>query len=84
MGDRKRFCRLAGGVLAACLVVSAEAQLRPRQNDTGPGGQPAQVSPPRPGTADRPPTIWLILLAALLGAGVVGTALIPSKRGHQD
>jgi hypothetical protein len=60
-----------------------QLQQRRQQQQQDPSA-PVSVTPPRPNTADRAPVVWMILMAALLGAGVVGTALIPSKRGHQD
>ncbi|MFM9996145.1 MAG: hypothetical protein ACKVU4_10125 [Phycisphaerales bacterium] len=76
---------LAGIAAAMSLAAPAPAQLTRPQAPTGPGsGNAINVAPPRPGTPDRPPTLWLIGVSAVLGAVIVGAALIPSKRGHQD
>lgn len=68
-----------GAVIAAGVAVLAVF---------APADAAAQVAeslkpPPASDTGD-PPTIRMYLVAALLGALVVGANLIPSKRGHQD
>jgi hypothetical protein len=81
----KRGHWIAVGVISMCIALPSEAQLRPREQQRQQGAVPTNVTPPKPtGNVDRPPTIWLIAVAVLLGAGIVGTAVIPSKRGHQD
>jgi len=45
---------------------------------------PARQRPPRPGTPDKPLVILSYLVLALITGLVIGSALIPSKRGHQD
>ncbi len=74
----------AGAVAASVLGAPAHGQLQQSRQKQQDPGAPVSVTPPRPNTADRAPVVWMILMAAVLGAGVVGTALIPSKRGHQD
>ncbi|MEO0632143.1 MAG: hypothetical protein AAFY46_15685 [Planctomycetota bacterium] len=59
-------------VLGVCVPADAAAQVA------------ESLKPPPASDSDDPPTIRLYLIAALLGALVVGANLIPSKRGHQD
>lgn len=71
---------------AIALSAPAQGQLTRPQPAGGPGGGggPINIVPPKPGTPDTPPTLMLIGVSAVLGGIVVGAALIPSKRGHQD
>lgn len=87
IGRRNLRWLVAGAFTASmALALPASGQFQPRrQQQEQQGAPPATVAPPRPpATPDRPPTLMMIFMAVLLGAGVVGTSLIPSKRGHQD
>lgn len=71
----------AAGLLA--LAAPATAQLT--RNTPNQQQQHIQnVSPPRPGKADKPQALWMIIMAVVLGGAIAGVAFIPSKRGHQD
>lgn len=80
----KSLCRK--GLLIAAVSLGAFALPAAAQFGTRPQDQQQVIAPrpPTPRTADRPPTIWMYMLAVVLGGAVVGAALIPSKRGHQD
>lgn len=71
---------MLGGLVAAAMLMSwaagASAQAVPSANQS--------LRPPSVNQTDDPPTIRMYLVAALLGALVVGANMIPSKRGHQD
>ncbi len=85
MSRRSSYRWLAAGVVAASMLgAPAYGQLQQQRRQQQDPSAPVSVTPPRPNPADRAPVVWMILMAAVLGAGVVGTALIPSKRGHQD
>jgi uncharacterized protein HemX len=75
---------LAAAAVAATIGLSAPApgqfQAPNQQKQT----RPANPKPPRPQKADEPPILWMMLIMLVLGAGIAGAALIPSKRGHQD
>ena len=59
-------------VLAVCMPAAAAAPVA------------ESLQPPPASDTGAPPTLRMYLVAALLGALVVGANLIPSKRGHQD
>ncbi len=62
----------------AAIIPTASAQT-PR-----PGQPPAQLTPPVPGKPGNPPAIMSLLGTIAIVGGVVGAAMIPPKRGHQD
>ncbi len=66
--------------VAGVLLVSAVALSQ--QPGQAPPAQPFR--PPAPTTSGKPPLVWNILTALVIGAGVVAVCLIPSKRTHQD
>ena len=69
----------------AVLVCAAPANAQLTRNNQNQQQQQLQnISPPRPGKADRPQTLWMIIMAVVLGGAIAGVAFIPSKRGHQD
>ncbi len=81
----RRSLRWLAFAASLAFALSASGQFQPRRpQEQQQEEQPTNVTPPRPGNPDRPPTLMMIFMAVLLGAGVVGTSLIPSKRGHQD
>lgn len=45
---------------------------------------PVKLQPPTPGAPDTPPMVWNVLLSVVIIGLIVGAAMIPSKRGHQD
>lgn len=61
-------------LLAGCLLVTAAAPVASAQ----------QRRPPAPAKTEDPPFLRTALVAILVTAGVLGAAMIPSKRGHQD
>lgn len=67
-----------GGMALAAFALPVLAQ-QARKGDA-----PAPLKPPTPGAPDTPPMIWNVLLTVLVVGMIVGVALIPSKRGHQD
>jgi hypothetical protein len=69
---------LAGACLALAVPAApAHAQLA--------GSKPKiEMKPPTAGTEDKPPVIMMYVVLLALAAAVVGAALIPTKRGHQD
>ena len=84
---RPHRARLIGALGAMVLYASASAalaQLTPPQPTTGPGAAPVRINPPIPRKAEKPPTLINIFVMVALGAGIIGAAMIPSKRGHQD
>ena len=62
-------------VLAVCLVPSVVLAQAPPA---------AAIKPPVPTSPDSPPLIWNYLVFALVALMVLGSGLVPSKRGHQD
>jgi hypothetical protein len=77
---RSSFAPLA---MAACVVgvilcATPEASAQPNQPEA-----PQQVRPPVPGNPDKNP-ILVTLVGFLIVGAVLGAAVIPSKRGHQD
>lgn len=71
-------CILLAGVVAGLLALPAFAQPAT--------GRPTEelLRPPTPLQQDKPPTIRTFITAIVIVGAVVGVALIPSKRGHQD
>lgn len=66
--------------VAGVLLVSAVALAQ----QPGQAPAPPPFRPPTPAAPGKPPLVWNILTALVIGAGVVAVCLIPSKRTHQD
>ena len=71
-----RRSRVAGVVVAATLALCATSAVA--QDDRG------ALRPPQPSKEPDAPTFMTLASLLLLAAGLVGVAVLPSKRGHQD
>lgn len=69
---------IASCAAGAVLVLAPQASAQPNQPEA-----PQQVRPPVPGNPDKNP-ILVTLVGFLIVGAVLGAAIIPSKRGHQD
>ena len=77
-----RLAALVLVLLSFVLCVSVTPSTAIAQNNPPKKEEP--LKPPQPSLPDNPPTVWNILVLALVVGLVGGAALIPSKRGHQD
>lgn len=69
--------RVAAGALALLVPMAhVLAQATP--------AAPAPLKPPTPGAPDSPPVVLNILIAAVVIVVILGAAMFPSRRGHQD
>lgn len=69
-------------VLAASLLALAPVA---RAQDEAPETTYTAGRAPVPTKADNsPPRAWMYLFILILVAAIIGTNMIPSKRGHQD
>ena len=75
--------RMVAVTFAAAMLslgaVSTAAPMQPDSDDTI-----AELRPPRPKPAAKPPIITSALLGALLSGVVIFAGLMPVKRSHQD
>ncbi len=72
---------VAAGVLGFGTMLTTPTLAQQNQNDL----QLTQSRrPPRPDSPAKPSTLMNYLVLAMIVGGVVGAALIPAKRGHQD
>lgn len=81
--NRPFFAFALTAALGAIVVTASTSSAQPPRPGQ-PGQPPVQLAPPVPGKPGNPPAIMSLLGTIALVGGVVGAAMIPPKRGHQD
>ncbi len=82
--NRMTMCRRIVASTFAAVVLSAGAVSTAATTQSDTQGTIADLRPPKPEPAAKPPIITSALLGALLSGVVIFVGLMPVKRSHQD